>query len=156
MFRYVKNVLVVICSLLIVFSSTALASEIVTPDTIAKLRIQTIATHGEIAIYNTRVGNWGKLLVRRVSSRYPHSTNYLVVLENEAHASVLRHTIKYLNYRTQYQTGKGYLFYLNPISPISTMVMSELLEQGFTRDAKMFLMSVKGYNLPQDNKDKKK
>ena len=149
MYRYVKNILVVICSLLIVFPSSAVASEMVTPDTRAKLRIQTITTHGEIAIYNTRIGNWGKLLVQRVSSRYPKFTTYLVVLENEAHATTFEHTIKYLNYRTQFKIEKGFLFYLDPISPISTNLMSELLEQGFTKDAKMFLMNVKGYNLPQ-------
>ena len=60
MFCYMKNILVVICSLLFIFSSTTVASEVITPDTKARLRIQTIATHGEIAVYNTRVGNWVK------------------------------------------------------------------------------------------------
>ena len=155
MFRYMKNIFVVICSLFFI-SSTALASEVITPDTKARLRIQTIAIHGEVSVFNTRVENWGKILMRRVSSSFPKSTSYLVVLENEAHASAFIDTIEYLNYRTQFKTQKGFLFYLNPVDPISPMVMSELLEQGFTKEAKIFLMNVKAYNLPQDNKDKKK
>ena len=77
-----------------------------------------------------------------------------MVLENEAHASVFKDTIEYLNYRTKFKTQKGFLFYLNPIVPISPKVMSEIQEQGFTKEAKMFLMHVKGYNLPQGNKNK--
>lgn len=142
MFRYRNFLIIFICSLLLTFLGPAIADAAITRDTPAKVRVQTIMAHGEIAMFKTTVGGFKKIFLKHIVSKYAYARSFLVVLENKTHAEAFHLTSEHLNYHAKFKAQKGYIFKLQPIEPIMPKVMNELKEYGFTEDAKMYLLSV--------------
>lgn len=155
MFRYGKFLIIFICSCLFTFSGCTSVDASITRDTPAKVRVQTFMAHGEIAMFNTTVGGFKKILLKHIVSKYAYARNFLVVLENKTHAEAFHLTTEHLNYHAKFKAQKGYVFKLQPVEPIMPNVMKELKEYGFTEAAKMYLLSVEykeNFSNPKEEK----
>lgn len=155
MLYYGKPLLIVLCLCLLFFYSSALASTNITPHAKARICIKTLVLHGETAFFNTRIGNFEKLIIKELTRKYSYAHTFLVVLENQNHAEAFNDTIDYLNYCTRYKSKRGFVFSLEPIESINSKLFAELLEQGFTEDAKIFIVHMKYQNNFQHNKEQK-